>query len=120
VQFLKRAARFLILRWLWRDAVDGWRQRSAIETVPAAKRLLNNGANLDDLSRAMRAAAYEAAFAVLDIIDEGYDPEVGEGFPMWSLRECRDDHLTGRPVDGLHEDFLIMDPSGADGADLWA
>jgi hypothetical protein len=27
--------------------------------------------------------------------------------------------LTGRRVDGLHEDILTMDPSGREGRDLW-
>ena len=31
---------------------------------------------------------------------------------MWSLREIRDDVLTGRPVGGLHESYLSLDPSG--------
>jgi len=116
---IAQLARFLVLRRLWQGAMDGWRDRSQVEAVPAAKRLLDSGADFDDVSRAMRVAAYEATFGVLEVIDEGYDPESEEGLPMWSLREMRDDVLTGRPVGGLHESFQSLDPSGTDGADLW-
>jgi hypothetical protein len=117
---LPQQVRFLILRRLWRDAVDTWAAPEALDRLPAAKRLLDAGADRNDLVRMARAAAYEAVFAVLDTIDEGHDAEAPEGFPGWRLVEIDPDRgPTGRKVAGLHEDFQSMDPSGQDGTDLW-
>jgi hypothetical protein len=75
--------------------------------VSAAGRVLEQGANPADLSRTMRLAAYEAVFAVLSILDEGYDPDAPEDAPGWRLMETAEsDRLTGRDVGGLHEDIL--------------
>lgn len=38
----------------------------------------------------------------------------------WSVMESGEDgRRTGRPLSGLHEDLLTMEPSGRDGADMW-
>jgi hypothetical protein len=71
-------------------------------------------------------ASLAAVHSTLYRIDEGYDPEttIG-GLPGWQLMEAIEiDHsgdveLTGRVVNGLHEDILMMDPSGHEGRDLW-
>src|SRR5262249_3953320 len=44
-----------------------------------------------------------------------------EDAPGWRLMETRppSDQLTGRDVGGLHEDILMLDPSGRDGSDLF-
>jgi hypothetical protein len=117
---IPQLARFLVLRDLWAEAVDGWAQPEALESVPAAQRLLAAGADRADLVRAMRAAAYEAAFAVLNRVDEGSDRDAPDDCPHWQLAEIGPGgEPTGRFVSGLHEDFLGMEPSGREGADLW-
>jgi len=65
--------------------------------------------------------AYEAVFAVLSILDEGYDPDAADDAPGWRLMETesQSDQLTGRDVGGLHEDILTLDPSHREGADLF-
>lgn len=60
--------------------------------------------------------AFETAFGVLNRIDEGYDPAAGDDAPGWTLIETDADGTpTGRPVGGLHEDVLSLDPTGREG-----
>ncbi|MFB6568952.1 hypothetical protein [Streptomyces noursei] len=42
-------ARFVLLRALWRGAIDGWADPGALEQVAAARRLLDAGADRNDL-----------------------------------------------------------------------
>jgi hypothetical protein len=117
---IPQLARFLILRRLWADAIDGWRRPGALDAIPAARRLLAAGAAAADLQTLARAAAYEAAFATVSIIDECCDPDLDGSLPCWCLQETDGDgECTGRSVDGLHESLLWMDPSGNEGKDLW-
>lgn len=118
---IAQQARYLFLRHLWPEAIDGWRDPAVLSRVSATARMLEQGANPDDLSRAMRLAAYEAVFTVLSILDEGFDPDAPEGAPGWRLMETGppSDQLTGRDVGGLHEDVLSLDPSGREGSDLF-
>ncbi|MEW1907260.1 hypothetical protein AB0442_02230 [Kitasatospora sp. NPDC085895] len=88
-------ARDAPLRTLWHDAVDGWAAPGALERLPAARRLLDAGADRDDLTLLARAVAHEAVFTTLEELDRS------------------------RPAAGLHEDLLTADPSGRDGQDLW-
>ena len=123
---IPQLARFLVLRLLWRYAVDIWEKADELDRVPAARRLLAAGADRADMVRLARRAAYGAVHSTLYRIGEGFDPDAGiDGLPGWMLMETTDvslgDHvrLTGRTVDGLHEDILTMDPSGREGRDLW-
>ena len=77
------ATRSVLLRGLWRDAIDGWDAPGALDQLPAARRLLAAGADRDDLVRLVRAVAYEAVFARLDTLDEGglvRDPDAVGGW----------------------------------------
>ncbi|MFE9404174.1 hypothetical protein ACFYNY_20730 [Streptomyces sp. NPDC006530] len=113
-------ARFMLLRSLWRDAIDGWACPGALEQVAAARRLLDAGADRNDLVLLARAVAYEAVFVAVDELDCGGDVNVPGTDVGWVVMEASDDgSSTGRPLAGLHEDLLTMDPSGRDGADLW-
>jgi hypothetical protein len=117
---IPQQARFLILRRLWRDAADAWAAPDALDRLPAARRLLDAGADRNDLVSVARAAAYEAVLDAVVAIDQGYDPEAPEDCPGWELVETDPDgNPTGRGVGGLHESFLSVDPSGQDGAKLW-
>jgi hypothetical protein len=120
---IPQEARWLVLRQIWRDSINGWTPES-IAAIPAAQRAVGAGADAADVAQTMRAPAYEAAFGVLSLIDEGYDPDAPAEAPGWVLAEIRfDDREESEPsrrtVDGLHEDLLGADPCGREGADLW-
>ncbi|MFD4370202.1 hypothetical protein [Streptomyces sp. NPDC058486] len=105
---------------LWRGAIDGWADPGALEQVAAARRLLDAGEDRDDLVLLARAIAYEAVFAAVDELDRGGDVNVSGVDVGWAVMESGEDGgPTGRPLSGLHEDLLTMDPSGRDGADMW-
>ncbi|MEU3604495.1 hypothetical protein AB0E83_03340 [Streptomyces sp. NPDC035033] len=113
-------ARFALLRSLWRGAIDGWAEPEALEQVEAARRLLDAGANRNDLVLLARAVAYEAVFVTVDELDCGGDVNASGVDVGWTVMETgADGSSTGRPLSGLHEDLLTMDPSGRGGADLW-
>lgn len=113
-------ARFVLLRSLWRGAIDSWAASEALDQVAAARRLLDAGADRNDLVVLARTVAYEAVFAAVDELDCGADPNASGVDVGWVVMEAGEDKSpTGRPLAGLHEDLLSMDPSGRDGADLW-
>lgn len=117
---LPQLARFVLLRSLWRGAIDGWSDAVLLGQLPAAQRLLAAGADREDLVRLVRAVAYEAVFATLDELDAGGAVNVSGVEAGWVVMESGEDGSpTGRALSGLHEDLLTMDPSGRDGADLW-
>jgi hypothetical protein len=125
---IPQLARFLVLRLLWRYAIDVWATATELDSVPAARRLLTTGADRADLVRLARHAAYAAVHSTLYRIDEGYDPDADaamDGLPGWQLMEVMEIdrsgevELTGRVVNDLHESILTMDPSGQEGRDLW-
>ena len=118
---IPQEARYLFLRAMW-EQINGWTPASAVN-VAAARRAVDAGARPEDVATAMRAAAYETAFAILYRLSDGSDEGAPDDSPGWSLREVRRDGdglaLSGRVVDALHEDLLTMDPSGQEGAQLW-
>ncbi|TMR99083.1 hypothetical protein [Nonomuraea basaltis] len=93
----------------------------SLETIPAAHRLLSNGANRDDLTQLARTSAYEAAFGLLyRLTAYGQDDDAPDDYPGWRLVETTAaGELTGRAVQSLHESLLTMDPSGREGQDLF-
>jgi hypothetical protein len=112
-------ARSLLLGPIWRDGVDVWRDIDAIRRLPAARRLLDAGADPHDLSVALRAAALDAAFAALARVDAGREPEAEPDDPGWQLLRTRPDGTTtAAPVTGLHSELLALDPGGTAGVDL--
>lgn len=109
----------MLLGLIWQDGVDVWRDIDAIRRLPAACRLLDAGADPHDLSVAMRAAALDAAFAVLANVDAGRDPAAEPDDPGWQLLRTRPDGTpTPEPVSELHTELLALDPSGNAGVDL--
>jgi len=119
-------ARQLVISTLWPEIIDHYLpERDGLTGVPAAQRLLDAGADAQELSTAMRAAAYAAVFSVLYRIDSMTDLNAPPEAPGWMLVEIaiNDDgehESTGRHVGGLHESILGADPSGRDGSDLFA
>jgi hypothetical protein len=110
--------RLLFLRSIWPRSIDPYGTEDVIRRFPAGARLLDAGASLADLSTLLRAIAYDAAFGVIDRIDEGHDPDAPSDASGWTLMETSQGSITGRTLDGLHEYLLMLDPSGHDGADL--
>lgn len=122
---IAQMARFLILRRLWSD-IDAWRDKSSVwveseiakvenksqssfpESGVALKRMVKLGVSLEDIGRVAQMVAYESTFNVLNLIDEGSEPD-GEGhdLPGWALIETNaEGKATGRFVTGLHEDLF--------------
>lgn len=111
---IAQEARWLVIRQV-RDAVT-WTDKS-IRNLPGVPQLLDAGADPAVLLAAVREVARESAFAVLDVIDEGYDPDAPDDAPGWALMELRtreDEEVafTGREVGGLHEDLGFPDANG--------
>ncbi|HYR09163.1 MAG TPA: hypothetical protein VEQ60_15375 [Longimicrobium sp.] len=81
----------------------------------AVRRILAAGADPEDLKEVARAIFLHTAFDVVATVDDGHDPEAGEGMPGWLLTEVGGDlMLTGRVIPGLHEDLLTTEPEEAD------
>ncbi|WP_211245722.1 hypothetical protein [Actinomadura oligospora] len=119
---LPQLARFLLLRQLWTEAINGRENPGALENVPAAARLVSAGADRGDVVLAMRAAAFEAVFATLLALDEGGSPAGADEMPLpgWRLHETDSGgRLTGRCLNGLQESLRETDPSGHDAQDIW-
>jgi len=113
-------ARYLFLRSIWPEIINRYASEEYIREIPAAARLLDGGASLADVTTALRAVAYAAAFEVINRIDDGYDHYAPSGSPGWNLIEVDADYRpTGRDIRALHEDLLSLDPSGREGYDLF-
>lgn len=101
---IAQEARWLVIRQV-RDAVMLTDEN--LRNLPGVSQLLEAGADPAVLLAAVREVARESAFAVLDVIDEGYDPNAPDDAPGWALMELRSDGdevaFTGREVGGLHE-----------------
>jgi hypothetical protein len=81
----------------------------------AVRRILAAGADPEDLREVARAIFLHTAFDAVQTVDEGHDPEAGEGMPGWLLTEVGGDLvLTGRVIPDLHEDLLTTEPDEAE------
>ena len=117
---IAQQARYLFLRSVWPKLIDAYGDVEVLSRYPAFKRLLDAGADPDDLARAARAVAYETAFALLHHLDYGADESAPPDAPGWRLKETdADRELTGRDVGMLHEDLQTLDPSGKEALDLF-
>jgi hypothetical protein len=77
----------------------------------AVQRILAAGADPEDLKEVARAIFLHTAFDAVATVDDGHDPEAGEGMPGWLLTEVGGDLvLTGRVIPDLHEDLLTTEP----------
>ncbi|HEV2126616.1 MAG TPA: hypothetical protein VGW38_27975 [Chloroflexota bacterium] len=115
--------RAVFLRLVW-EAIRGWNEGN-INNIPAASRAVTAGAAAKDVALAMNAAAYEAVFQVLSLIDERGDAEAELDAPGWALVaavESDDGSVTPTDLYALsfmHESLLTADPTGVEGADLF-
>jgi hypothetical protein len=105
---IPQLARFRFLRGMWAIVDEhGPSTGPTHEAGEAAKeRLLALGAEPDDLRAIARMAAFDALSSALYFLDDPGDDEVPD-LPGWALMETSGGELTGRLVQGLHED---MDP----------
>src|SRR5687767_11622751 len=86
---IPQQARYLFLRSIWPTLIAPWATMDVVRTVPAAERLLQDGASADDLATALRAVAYETAFGIVQHLDEGHDPNAPSDAPGWVLMETK-------------------------------
>lgn len=83
----------------------------------AYQRLLDAGANADDLEDVARGAASKTVHEFISRLDGVYESEYEsiEDAPRWILAEVtgplEDSELTGRCLDGLHESFYDLYPT---------
>jgi hypothetical protein len=104
------------------DAYDGAEQDEDgdppfLAARQAVHRILAAGVDPADLREVARAIFLHTAFDAVQAVDEGHDPEAGEGMPGWLLTEVGGDLvLTGRVIPALHEDLLTTEPDDMDGA----
>lgn len=120
-------ATYLILSRIWRCEIDRWVEspemwieefsRSVGQTrlpvfddaAAALKRLKEERVSVQDLGAVARLIAYNTAFGVINLLDEGSDRDAVGDTPSWSLREKDfDGNLTGRGIEGLHESLLSI------------
>ncbi|GGS76936.1 hypothetical protein ACFFV7_07880 [Nonomuraea spiralis] len=111
-------ARFILLRRIWIDLIREWGQNDSLVRLRTVERLVDQGAELDDISRLAQAIAYETAFGILYLLDLGQDSEMGDT-SGWRLVETDSNgNATGRSINGLHESLLGVDPTEAEGMDF--
>lgn len=92
-------------------ALDEDGEPAFLAAQQAVQRILAAGVDPSDLTEVARAIFLHTAFDVVHAVDEGYDPEAGEGMPGWLLVEVGGDLiLTGRTITALHEDLLTTEP----------
>ncbi|MEU1392172.1 MULTISPECIES: hypothetical protein [unclassified Nonomuraea] len=118
---IPQLAGFLALRRIWPDLINGWATPEALEGIPAAARLLADGADPTDLARVAQVAAYEKAFSLLhSLTAHGRDDDAPTDTPGWRLMKTTpSSELTGRAVQSLHESLLTMAPSRREGQDIF-
>lgn len=91
------------------DDADG--EPAFLAAQQAVRRILAAGVDPQDLREVARAVFLHTAFDVVHTVDEGHDPEAGEGMPGWLLAEVSGELMTtGRVVVALHEDLLTTEP----------
>jgi hypothetical protein len=93
------------------EAVDEDAEPAFLSAQQAVGRILAAGADPEDLREVARAIFLYTAFDAVHTVDDGHDPDAGEGMPGWFLAEVGGDLIiTGRAVDNLHEDLLTTEP----------
>jgi hypothetical protein len=112
-----------LLRGMW-GLIRGWSVDN-VANVPSARRAIDAGAEPRDVVLAMQAAAYEAVFGVVSLLDDGAPDDVDLGAPGWVLmgaieHEDGTREVTGDAFVGLHESLLSADPTGREGSDFFS
>lgn len=127
-------ATFLLLRKLWIEAIDSWRDSAACLNVARAgfddsspdghfadgkaalEKMKAAGVPDEQISSFARMVAYETAFTIAYALDYGCDEGAPAHMPGWAVFETdREGNSTGRRMGGIHESILTADPSGREG-----
>ena len=123
---IAQLARLLLLRALWKQVIQGWQEAPRFDAFPPALRLIEAGADQEDVRLLCGSVALDALHTALYQINFGEDidgdPLTEKDLPGWRLMEraAGSDHeLTGRAVGFLHESLLSVDPTGTEGREFW-
>ncbi|MEW6126850.1 MAG: hypothetical protein AB1757_07405 [Acidobacteriota bacterium] len=124
---INQLGRFLFLRQAWRQILDEsdhtWIQSTIEESKrnpgapysgsgPALERLLQNGADPQDLTDVVRGMQSDLLFRICYLLSDPQiiEPELQDiHFGLFQLDE---DGRIGEAIDGLHESVLHTDPTG--------
>jgi hypothetical protein len=125
---LPQRSRYALLRALWTEAINAWRDspiwvENLAEDRPepeddlfpearrAVARIVAAGVPVTDIAELARFVAYETTFSVVHTLDEGFDPSQEGELPGWAVVE-RDalGHLTPRVLARLHVDLARVGP----------
>lgn len=110
-------AEHLLLRSLWNEIILPYRRNAWVtgEHDGPVSRMRACGVSDDDISRLAAVVALDSILLTLQRIDLGYD-EFENPYPGWQLMEtgAPDGELTGRPIEGLLDNFLIKEPAAAE------
>lgn len=111
------------MRLCWHHTIERWRHESTLDVYPAARALVDAGADADLLRRLCGSVALDTLAVIQHDIDYGVDPSDDEPDerPGWALVEIdpKTDEPTGVKLRFLHESGLLEDPRGQEGSDLW-
>jgi hypothetical protein len=126
---IPQVARFLFLHEVRSQLINKLTYRRALDEAnlhpeeieakgdEAHRRLIDTGANPNDLERVARASACMAVREFISLLDGLLESEADdiEDAPRWILAEVTgpigEAELTGRYLDGLHESFRSLYPS---------
>jgi hypothetical protein len=124
---INQLGRFLVIRQMWHLVLDennhSWIQ-AEIEhskqnpgapcsgTGPALQRLLDKGADPQDITDVVRAMQYNLLSSICYLLDDPNLPEPElQGF-SWELFQVNEDGEILDPIEALHESVLSLDPTG--------
>jgi hypothetical protein len=116
--------RYLFLREAWRRVIkDGdasWVEAQMQTPLnepggaigPALRRLLDAGADRDDLTTIVRVMQWRLLFDFCYLLSDPGLPEDEVRNVAWGLFQIDEQGRPGRSIDGLHESVLETDPEG--------
>jgi hypothetical protein len=124
---INQLGRFLVIRQMWREVLDE-NDHSWIQTYiehskrnpgapcsgigPALQRLLDKGADPQDVTDIVRVMQYYVLFGICYLFEDPNisEPELENFF--WGIFQMNEDGEILDPIDGLHESVLSLDPTG--------
>jgi hypothetical protein len=116
---IPQQARYLVLRRIWANVLQPWRDPAQLRRNEALVRLVDQGADPELLAEALRGVVLRAVGDVIVTIDEGFNLDAPDNAPGWALMEIDcDGRPTGREVGSLRESLLSVDPHGVEAEDF--
>jgi hypothetical protein len=123
---INQLGRYLFLRQAWREVVDdndhSWIQAQITWSAsnqgepcsgigPALQRLVDRGADPQDITDVVRVKQYEVLFQICYLLGDPSLPEQELEDFCWGLFQVDQNGKIGEPIDGLHESVLETDPT---------